>query len=359
MTATLKLKAAYPWIKLPFIVSAPMLGAATPQLAVKVSRAGGMGFLAGPNNPDRLDEVLGQTTMLLKSTSTGGLRGTKGTLPVGVGFQLFNCSVEPLAEVIEKHVPAAVWLFAPKVEDELRSWASKLRAVTDGRTRVWIQVGSVSEAIRSLHLANPDALVMQGTDAGGHGQRQSASILSLVPEVLDRLQDTGHSNLPVLAAGGIADSRGLAAAMALGASGAVMGTRFLAAEEAGIASGWKRDIIRTEDGGVSTVRSTLCDRLKGTKGWPEQYDGRAIRNQGHVDEEAGMPEEQNVKRYDEELKLGDDAWGPSGRMVAYAGTGVGLIKQVEPAERIVGDIRRGARHALERSARAVADDTIN
>ena len=215
----------------------------------------------------------------------------------------------------------------------------------------------MTEAVQSLSLANPDVFVIQGNDAGGHGQRQSASIVSLVPEVLDTLQDAGRSDIPVLAAGGIVESRGFAAALALGASGAVMGTRFLVADESGVVQGWKRDIIRTRAGGVSTLRSTLCDRLKGTRNWPSQYDGRAIKNRGHTDEEAGMSEEQNVQLYNEELKQGDDAWGPHGRMVAYAGTGVGLINKVEPAERIVNEILSGTRHAFERSAQAVADDT--
>lgn len=349
------LKVAYPWMKFPYVVSAPMLGAANPRLAVNVSRAGGMGFIAGGSSAEKLDDMLEQATTLSKSSSPSSMKETPGTVPIGVGFQLFNCSLDSLAEVIANHIPAAIWLFAPGVEDDFRLWANKLRAVTKGKTRIWIQVGSVAEAKQGLYLANPDVLITQGSDAGGHGQHRSASIVSLVPEVVDMLKNAGRSEIPVLAAGGIVDGRGCAAALTLGASGAVMGTRFLVAEESSIAPGWKHEILRSQDGGVSTLRSTLCDRLKETKGWPSQYDGRVIKNKGHKDEEAGMPEEENVKRYKEELKQGDHAWGPHGRMVAYAGTGVGLIKQPERAERMVNEILSETRHVLERSAQAVAD----
>ena len=349
-----RLKAAYPWINLPFVVSAPMLGAATPRLAVNVSRAGGMGFVAG-SKPEEVDTMLAQARTLL-SNSTSTIRATQSTLPIGVGFQLFNCSLDPLAEVIAKHVPAVAWLFAPKAEENYRSWSRKLRAVTNGKTKIWIQVGSVADAMRSHESA--DVLVLQGGDAGGHGLQKSASVISLVPEVLDMLHNAGRSDMPILAAGGIVEARGFAAALALGASGAVMGTRFLAAEESGIPAGWKRELLRTRDGGISTLRSTLSDRLKGTKGWPPQYDGRAIGNKGHVDEESGMSEAENVKLYKEELKQGEDAWGPHGRMIAYAGTGVGLIKRVEPAETIVHEILSGTRNAVECASAAVGDDIV-
>ena len=80
------------------------------------------------------------------------------------------------------------------------------------------------------------------------------------------------------------------------------------AEESGIANGWKREIIRVQDGGVSTIRSTLGDRLKQTKGWPSHYDGRAIKNKGHEDEDAGVSESRNVELYQAESKQGDGAW---------------------------------------------------
>lgn len=279
----------------------------------------------------------------------------KNILPIGVGFQLFNSNVHVLAPAIASHRPAVVWLFAPKDYDELGTWAAKIREVTKGVSKICVQVGSVEEAERSLEVAGADLLVMQGTDAGGHGRRNSASVMSLVPEVKDRLAAMGRAEVPVVAAGGIADGRGVAAAMALGADGAVMGTRFLVSKECGIAAGWKRELIKGRDGGVTTVRSTLCDRLKETSGWPAWYDGRAIRNKGHEDEEEGMVDEENVRLYKDEVLRGDDAWGAHGRMVTYAGTGVGLLRSMQPAGDIVQEVRRDARRILERSVKIVND----
>src|SRR5437763_563577 len=80
-------------------------------------------------------------------------------------------------------------------------------------------------------LVKPDVLVMQGLDAGGHGWEKGAGVISLVPEAVDALEENGFAHIHVLAAGGIVDGRGVAAALALGAEGVVMGTRFLGALE--------------------------------------------------------------------------------------------------------------------------------
>lgn len=214
----------------------------------------------------------------------------------------------------------------------------------------------MKEARDVVSSPSVDVLVVQGSDAGGHGLKHSASIVPLVPEVLGMLQDEGQAHIPVVAAGGIVEGRGVAAALALGASGVVMGTRFLAAEEAGIGRGWKTEILRNSDGGRSTTRSTLCDRLKETKGWPDSYDGRAIRNQGHCDEDAGMSDAENVRLFKEEVQRGDEAWGSHGRMVAYAGTGLGLISEIKPAASIIEEVSEGARAVLREASRSLRKD---
>lgn len=172
------------------------------------------------------------------------------------------------------------------------------------------------------------------------------------------LASMGRSDLPVLAAGGISDGRGVAGALALGASGIIMGTRFLAAEEAGIPRGWQSEITRLRDGGQTTTRSTLCDRLKETKGWPACYDGRAAINKGHHDEAAGMSDHENVELYKKELAQGDPPWGDHGRMVTYAGTGVGLIRVVKPAAAIVEEVQKQARACLKHSTLLSGDESV-
>ena len=97
------LKSIYPWTKLPFLVSAPMLGAATPRLASNVSQSGGMGFLAGGTNAEALDKMLNETAALLADSSANSIKIPAGRLPIGVGFQLFNSPLDPLADVIARY----------------------------------------------------------------------------------------------------------------------------------------------------------------------------------------------------------------------------------------------------------------
>ncbi|KAM0709963.1 hypothetical protein Q7P35_002325 [Cladosporium inversicolor] len=338
-----------------------MLGAATPALAANVTKAGGLGFIAGGTRPDTLADTLQQTAKLTQTNKTQSPRNhINNTLPIGVGFQLFNTSplIATTAFATLARPPAVVWLFAPSHSSDLGTWAREIRKATAGKTHIWVQVGTVAEAKAAVESAEPEVLVVQGSDAGGHGLARSASVISLLPEVVDMLEGMGKGNLPVLAAGGITDGRGVAAALNLGACGVVMGTRFLAASEAGIAAGWQREITRLADGGVSTSRSTLCDRLKETKGWPARYDGRAALNRGHVDEESGMSDGENVRLYREALEKGDAAWGDHGRMVTYAGTGVGLIHDVKPAAAIVEGVRLQAREVLQRVADAYVRDMV-
>jgi nitronate monooxygenase len=339
----------YPWLTSPVVVSAPMLGAATPVLAANVTKAGGLGFVAGGTKLDALEATLRQASELTRIPALQS-KATKETIPIGVGFQLWGCKLNIATSAFAKLAPAVAWLFAPAKATDLADWAQGIRHATGGKTHIWVQVGTVAEARSAVHLAKPDVLVVQGSDAGGHGLSQSASVMSLVPEVMDMLESIGRSDLPVLAAGGITEGRGAAGALALGASGIVMGTRFLAAKEAGIPRGWQNEITRLTDGGVSTTRSTLCDRLKETKGWPACYDGRAAVNKGHEDEKVGMTDGENVALYKGESANGDSAWGPHGRMVTYAGTGVGLIHDVKPAAAIVEEVRSQARDCLKRVA---------
>lgn len=332
-----------------------MLGAATPALAASVTKAGGIGFIAGGTKFDALDKLVQETVSLLpaasKSTTQSGSTEVK---PFGIGFQNWGCDKDVAVQIVKKHLPAIIWMYAPKRTQDFGDWAKAIRDASDNQTKIWVQVGTVREAMETVRFAKPDVLVLQGTDAGGHGLAQGASVISLVPEVYDALHEAGQTEVPLIAAGGITDGRGVAAAIALGASGTVMGTRFLAAEEAGIAKGWQKEIVRVTDGGVTTSRSTLCDRLKGTVGWPEQYDGRAITNQGHKDELNGMTIEENRSKYQEEAKGGDEAWGTSGRQVVYAGTGVGLIKEVKPAAEIVQDTAKEAARILQRTGETVS-----
>ena len=101
--------------------------------------------------------------------------------------------------------------------------------------------------------------------------------------------------------------------MALGAHGAVLGTRLVATTESEAAEGFKRLIVKTEDGGANTVRTRLYDRLRGTGGWPGEYNGRVLINDTWKEHVAGVDEETLRGRYEEGVGRGD--WG---RATAFA-----------------------------------------
>jgi nitronate monooxygenase len=156
------------------------------------------------------------------------------------------------------------------------------------------------------------------------------------------------SRIPLFAAGGIADGRGVAAALCLGASGAVMGTRFLAASEARIRRGYQDEIVRASDGAASTTRTHLYNHLRGTFGWPEEYTPRTIWNKSFVEQQQGKSFEELKKLHDEAAKDGDNGWGPEGRLATYAGASVGLIHGVKDAEDIVRETQNDALERIQR-----------
>jgi nitronate monooxygenase len=334
------LKKAYPWISTPLIISAPMRVFAGPALAAAVTGAGGIGFIGPGAKPTDLDIALSEARQLFSSSSSSVLR-------IGIGIQTFDANLTIASQAIQKHKPCAVWLFAPRDgQVELDVWSENIRKVSP-ETQIWIQVGSVTDALKAARSSSPpDVLVLQGSDAGGHGLVQGAGIISLLPEAADKLKDM---EIPLIAAGGIVDGRGISAALSLGAVGAVMGTRFLASNEAKIPKGYQDDVLRTNDGGQNTIRTKLYDELAGRTDWPSIFDGRNIVNRSILDQQSGMGFLDNQKLYKQATTLGNDGWGPNGRMTAYVGSGVGLVREVTAAADIVRTSRDQALKSLERA----------
>ena len=346
-----RLKAAYPFLKVPVIISAPMRVFAGPELAVATYRAGGLGFIGPGVRPTDLDSKLQKARELLKEipmAQSSAIESITKCLPIGVGFQLFDGDLEVAVTNVQKYRPAAAWLFVPaRGQQDLDQWISGIRKVS-GSTQIWLQVGSIMEAIEAVKSQHPpDVLVVQGIDAGGHGLKKGAGVISLLPEIADRLHEIGQ-DIPLVGAGGIADGRGVAAVLATGvAAGAVMGTRFLASKEAEIQRGYQEDVLRVADGGQNTVRTTLFDRLQGRDDWPDQYDGRAIVNASVRDDQAGMELHTNKQKFDQVLQSESNRWGEDGRLTAYVGSAVGLVRKVLSAQEIVEDARSQARAALK------------
>lgn len=198
----------------------------------------------------------------------------------------------------------------------------------------------------------PDVLCLQGADAGGHGFERGAGIISLLPEAADALARAGFSHVKLVAAGGIVDARGVGAALALGAQGVVMGTRFLASKEVVVHPQYREAVLEAEDGGQVTVRSRVFDELQGPSIWPGEYDGRSLVVKSYRDFVDGMDMQEIRKLVGEELKQEDKGWktGLQGRAAIWAGTGVGLVREVRGAGEIVESIRGEVKEVLERVA---------
>ena len=192
--------------------------------------------------------------------------------------------------------------------------------------------------------AGASVIVAQGGEAGGHGASalEGRSTFTLVPEIADYL--TTHSpNTLLLAAGGVADGRGLAAALMLGADGALVGSRLWATTESLAATGAKTQATHTS--GDGTARSEVFDILR-RKNWPAPYDFRAIRNDLHRTLEndiAGLKANPDAARadYDAGVKAGDFT-----RAHATVGEGVGLITDIPTAQILLKRITQQAQDLL-------------
>ena len=348
MAYSTPINVAYPWTQSPLIISAPTRLIALAPLAFAVSKAGGLGFLAAGTDVTDLKEQLQAVSDLVAQSPFPG--SSLDPLPIGVGFINWGVALETALEALREHIPAAVWFFAPKENKDLVEWTRRVREMSKGKTKIWIQIGTVKDAIEVARSCHPDVLVVQGADAGGHGLVQGAGIVTLLPEVADSLRGIGMADIPLIAAGGIVEGRGSAACLALGGCGVVMGTRFLASREASIAKEYQDDILRMDDGGTSTVRTRVYDTLRGTE-WPSRYDGRGIINQSYLDAQDGMITDENQSLYQKALQRGDLGWGQNGRVTAYAGCGVGLVKEVRYAKEIIDEVKRDISEVLTKHFR--------
>ncbi|RSL76468.1 hypothetical protein CEP51_009931 [Fusarium floridanum] len=356
-TGRARLTHLFPWVTLPFIVGAPMRVMSGPDLALAISKAGGLGFIGPGVKPEDTAKDLITVKELLKNAPPNTLPPSfpsQDVLPVGVGFQLWNGDLNSAVQAVKQHRPCVAWLFAPRRgQEELDEWATRLREASPG-IQIWTQIGTIKESIEAANSDNrPDVLVIQGAEAGGHGRANDGlGIMSLFPEIADKIKDSG---ITLVAAGGIADGRGVAAALALGAAGVAMGTRFLAATETRINKGYQREVVRASDGAQCTTRTMLYNRLRGTIGWPEEYSPRGIVNQSWRDHQEGVAFDEIKLRHDEAAaKAGEKGWGPEGRLATYAGAAVGLVHEVDDAGALIQRIQCETRDI----ARRVAEEAV-
>jgi nitronate monooxygenase len=301
------------------IVSAPMGSVAGGRLAAAVSNAGALGLVGGAyGDPDWLRTEL--------STARSGT-----TCPWGVGLITWHATPEAV-ELALSYEPHAFMLsfgdprpFVPAIKEAGCALICQVQDVEEGN---------------AAKAAGADIIVAQGTEAGGHGADRST--LPLVPAVVDAVAPT-----PVLAAGGIADGRGLAAALMLGAQGALMGTRFYAATEALGHESAKERIVATH--GRETRRTRVFDVVR-QHAWPQPYTGRAIRNRfmerwGRREDDLGEALDEEIPRFRAAVRDGD-----FDTAMVWAGEVVDLISDVAPAGELVRCIGAEAEACLRQAS---------
>lgn len=300
------------------IVSAPMARVAGGKLAAAVSAAGGLGLIGGGYcDAGWIEAELGEA----------------GNTPVGMGFITWKLDQVPelLDRVLERK-PRAVFLsFGDPVPYGAR--------VRDAGAKLFCQVQTLADARRALD-AGADVVVAQGTEAGGHGAKRAT--LTLVPEVADYLAGAAPG-VHLLAAGGIVDGRGLAAALMLGAEGVLCGTRFWASREALVPEAQMRMALASD--GDQTVRGKVIDAARGLTDWPERFDLRTMRNQ-FVDAWAGRAEAlaaDDRARADwvEAADRGDPEMAPP-----IVGEGIGVIRDAPAAAEILAAMSGEAERLL-------------
>ena len=309
------------------VVSAPMALIAGGRLAAAVSRAGGLGLIGG-----------GYGGALGGEPPLDAEWREAGNEPVGIGFILWALRERRdavLDEALARR-PKAVFLSFPEAPADLDAPARRVR---DAGVPLMVQVQTLDLARRALDLG-ADAVVAQGTEAGGHGGARAT--LPFVPEVADLAARTAPGTL-VLAAGGIADGRGLAASLMLGADGAVVGSRLWASAEALTPpSHVSRAIAASGDG---TVRTRRIDRARGVA-WPSDYSFRTLRNRFTDALETREPSFGEAAERYADARARDDAE----TVVAVAGEAAGLIADRPPAGEIVARMAAEAAEALRRGA---------
>ncbi|MDE0382361.1 MAG: nitronate monooxygenase [Defluviicoccus sp.] len=307
------------------ILLAPMGGVAGGALAGAVSAAGGLGLIGA-----------GYADPALGWGSDAWIRAefdAAGESPVGIGFITWALDRRPQAlDAALELRPRAVMLSFGDVAPH----AAKIR---DAGAVLICQVQTLKDA-REAAANGAEIVVAQGTEAGGHGADRAT--LPLVPAVIDAVAPT-----PVAAAGGIADGRGLAAALTLGAGAALIGTRFWATEEALGHPNQKALIARA--GGDDTLRTRVFDTARGIV-WPEPYTGRAIRNafsETWHGRDAALRAEGAALR---ERFFAAQRDGDTDVAVTFAGEGLDLIADRPRAGALVGRIVDEAVAALGTAA---------
>ncbi|KAJ6482657.1 2-nitropropane dioxygenase [Mycena sanguinolenta] len=328
------------------IISAPMAGAATPELAAAVTAAGGLGSIGAGYASTSAQDLKEQIQKIRSSLNIPAGE----TVPIAVGFlgwilDKTETSDDPRLIAVLDERPAAVWFAFGSLEkyiDQVHAYDTK----TGRNTFIFVMVNSVDDARRAA-LHRVDAVVVQGIEAGGHGGAQAPPLFVLLAAVLREFQTTpGHKPL-VVPAGGISTGAQIAALLAMGADGVVLGTRFLFTTECEYPTAKKQALIDANFN--ATVRAGAFDEAKGTTGWPPNCDGRAIANGIIDDHKAGLSVEERSAKFRKSEQDGDTS-----RLVVWAGVGVGLTDKINGTADVFRELHEETVEHLQRATKLVA-----
>jgi NAD(P)H-dependent flavin oxidoreductase YrpB (nitropropane dioxygenase family) len=301
------------------VVLGGMGTATTAPLVAAVANAGGFGTLGtSAFNAATLD------------TEIAAIR-ERTQKPFGINHLLFPIQEEMFAITLRAQPTVAAFAWARKDQD-LREYFQRAH---DVGSKVMYMAGEVPEALRAAE-AGADVIVAQGTEAGGHVVWMAS--LPLVPMMVKAV-----APLPVLSAGGIADGRGLAAALALGAEGALLGTRFMATSEAPIHANFKQAIVKSD--GHDTVLTEIPD-IATQRVWPGAMS-RAQRNQ-FIERWSGREWalRQNAREVGKQAQAARAAGDVDNATLSF-GQDAGLIDSIKSVREVIQDIVKEAEEIIK------------
>jgi len=276
------------------ILLAPMGLISKPELVSAVSDAGGLGMLSAAFiSPSEVREQIKRTRELTDA-------------PFGVNVPIAISKADEVVDILIQEEVSVVFTSAgsPKILLE------KIR----GADMVHLHMVPTARIAKKVEQMGVDMLVAQGGEAGGIVSENAVTTMALIPQVVDAV------SIPVIAAGGIADGRGLVAALALGAEGILMGTRFICSKEAPVSEDYKRAVIESKDDNTVVAKiGTLSSRV-----WRNKY----------VNERGGVidpMEQMNLMR--KAIQEGD-----LDNAVYIMGMSSGMIREIKSAEEIINSI---------------------
>ena len=287
------------------VIQGGMTWISNPQLAAAVSDAGGLGLIvanAGAKPEDNMVENLRRQIRKTRELTSK---------PFGVNFPLLTTTREQIDVAIGEQV-AAVTISAGSPK-------AYTRYLKGAGVKVLHVVASARHA-KKAEAEGVDAVIAEGYEAGGHNGLDELPTLALVPQVVDAV------NIPVVAAGGIADARGLVAALALGAQGVQMGTRFVATHECVAHLNFKKRIVETADTGtVITGR-----KLGPTRALKNEFTSKVLEMESRGASTSELQAFIGFSRSRKGSLEGDLEDGE-----AYCGVVAGMIKEVMSAAEVI------------------------